>query len=116
MAGHADARWVFGITAAALSMTALDNLVVVTALPVIEGELEASLSDLEWTVNAYTVPFALLLLPGVALADRYGRRRLFVLGLTIFTAGSAAAALSTSIEALIAARAIQAPAAGSSRP
>jgi MFS family permease len=58
-------------------------------------------------VNAYTVPFALLLLPGVALADRYGRRRLFVLGLTVFTAGSVAAALSTSIETLIAARAIQ---------
>jgi EmrB/QacA subfamily drug resistance transporter len=58
-------------------------------------------------VNAYTIPFALLLLPGVALADRYGRRRLFVLGLTVFTAGSAAAALSTSSEALIAARAIQ---------
>jgi hypothetical protein len=97
----------FGITAAALFMTALDNLVVITALPVIKGELEASLSDLEWTVTAYTIPFALLLLPGVALADRYGRRRLFVLGLTVFTAGSAAAALSTSIEALIAARAIQ---------
>jgi hypothetical protein len=62
----------FGITAAALFMTALDNLVVITALPVIKGELEASLSDLEWTVNAYTVPFALLLLPGVALPTAMG--------------------------------------------
>jgi MFS family permease len=58
-------------------------------------------------VTAYTIPFALLLLPGVALADRYGRRRLFMLGLTVFTTGSAAAALSTTTEALIAARAIQ---------
>lgn len=83
MAGRPNAGWVFGITAAALFMTALDNLVVLTALPVIKGDLGASLTGLEWTVNAYTIPFALLLLPGVALADRYGRRRLFVLGLTV---------------------------------
>lgn len=107
MADQPNARWVFGITAVALFMTALDSLIVVTALPVTKGELGASLSGLEWTVNAYTLPFALLLLPGAALADRYGRRRLFVLGLAAFTSGSAIAALSTSIDTLIAARAVQ---------
>jgi EmrB/QacA subfamily drug resistance transporter len=88
-------------------MGGLDNLVVTMALPVIRRDLGASLSDLEWTVNAYTLTFAALLLMGAALGDRYGRKRLFVIGLTIFTAGSAFAALSSTSGSLILARAIQ---------
>jgi EmrB/QacA subfamily drug resistance transporter len=99
--------WTFAITSVALFMTTLDNLVVTTALPVIHRDLNASLSGLEWTVNAYTLTFAVFLITGAALGDRFGRRRMFVIGLAIFTAGSAAAALAPSIEALIAARAIQ---------
>jgi EmrB/QacA subfamily drug resistance transporter len=99
--------WTFAITSVALFMTTLDNLVVTTALPVIHRDLNASLSGLEWTVNAYTLTFAVFLITGAALGDRFGRRRMFVIGLAIFTAGSAAAALAPSIEALIVARAIQ---------
>jgi EmrB/QacA subfamily drug resistance transporter len=99
--------WTFAITSIALFMTTLDNLVVTTALPVIHRDLHASLSGLEWTVNAYTLTFAVFLVTGAALGDRFGRRRMLVVGLAIFTAGSAAAALAPSIEALIAARAVQ---------
>ena len=99
--------WTLGITALALFMVSLDNLVVTTALPVIRHELHASISQLEWTVNAYTLTFAVLLLTGAALGDRFGRRRMFVLGLLIFTGASAAAALSTSANALDIARALQ---------
>jgi len=99
--------WTFGITATALFMVALDNLVVTTALPVIRHELGASLQQLEWIVNAYTLTFAVLLLTGAALGDRFGRRRIFIVGLAIFTAGSALAALSTTSDGLIVARAIQ---------
>jgi EmrB/QacA subfamily drug resistance transporter len=99
--------WTFVITSLALVMVTLDNLVVTTALPVIRDELGASLESLEWTVNAYTLTFAVLLLTGAALGDRFGRRRLFVIGLGIFTAASAAAALAPSIEVLNAARALQ---------
>ena len=88
--------WTFGITTVALFMTALDNLVVVTALPRIQKDLHASLSSLEWTVNAYTLTFAVLLLTGAALGDRFGRKRLFVIGMSIFTAASALAALARS--------------------
>jgi EmrB/QacA subfamily drug resistance transporter len=99
--------WTFVITSVALFMTTLDNLVVTTALPVIREDLDASLSGLEWTVNAYTLTFAVLLITGAALGDRFGRRRLFTIGLAIFTLASAAAALAPSIEVLIAARALQ---------
>src|SRR4051812_15813526 len=99
--------WTFAITSIALFMVTLDNLVVTTALPRIREELHASLSGLEWTVNAYTLTFAVLLLTGAALGDRFGRRRLFVTGIAIFTVASAAAALAPSIEWLIAARAVQ---------
>ena len=78
-------------------MTALDTLVVTTALPVLRVDLHAGLSGLEWTVNAYNLAFACLLLTGAALGDRFGRRRVFVAGLAVFTAASAAAALSGSI-------------------
>src|ERR671925_2167950 len=99
--------WTFAITSLALVMVTLDNLVVTTALPVIRRDLHASLEGLEWTVNAYTLTFAVLLLTGTALGDRFGRRRLFVTGLGIFTAASAFAALAPTIEILNVARALQ---------
>src|SRR5437667_2168137 len=99
--------WTFAITSIALFMATLDNLVVTTALPVIRRDLHATLQGLEWTVNAYTLTFAVLLLTGAALGDRFGRRRLFVLGMATFTGGSVAAALAPTIDALIAARALQ---------
>src|SRR5215467_11196432 len=99
--------WTFVVTLAALFMASLDNLVVTTALPSIREHLHASLEGLQWTVNAYTLTFAVLLLTGAALGERYGRRRLFVAGLGLFTAGSAAAALAPGIGALVAARAVQ---------
>jgi EmrB/QacA subfamily drug resistance transporter len=99
--------WTFLITSVGLFMVALDNLVVTTALPVIRIDLGSSLADLEWMVNAYTLTFAVLLLTGAALGDRFGRRRLFVIGLLIFTIGSAAAALAPSSQVLILARALQ---------
>ena len=88
--------WTFLITSIGLFMVALDNLVVTTALPVIRKDLGSSLQDLEWMVNAYTLTFAVLLLTGAALGDRFGRRRIFIIGLAIFTIGSAAAALAPS--------------------
>jgi EmrB/QacA subfamily drug resistance transporter len=99
--------WTFLITSIGLFMVALDNLVVITALPVIRTDLGASLADLEWMVNAYTLTFAVLLLTGAALGDRFGRRRVFVIGLAIFTIGSAAAALAPTSQVLILARALQ---------
>ena len=99
--------WTFVITSVALVMVTLDNLVVTTALPVIRTDLDASIEGLEWTVNAYTLTFAALLLTGAALGDRFGRRRLFVIGISIFTAASALAALAPTIEALNLARALQ---------
>ena len=107
MAHKQQMWWTFAITSLALFMVTLDNLVVTTALPVIRRDLHSGLSGLEWTVNAYTLTFAVLLLTGAALGDRFGRRRLFTIGLVIFTAASAAAALAPSIGALDAARAIQ---------
>ncbi|MET9964295.1 DHA2 family efflux MFS transporter permease subunit [Streptomyces sp. NPDC006326] len=101
------ALWALVLTSAAGFMAALDNLVVTTALPAIRKDLGGALADLEWTVNAYTLTFAVLLMFGAALGDRFGRRRLFIAGLAIFTGASAAAALSPGIEALIAARAVQ---------
>ena len=99
--------WTFAISSIALFMAALDNLVVTTALPVIRESFHANLAELEWIVNAYTLTFAVLLLTGAALGDRFGRKRMFVIGLAIFTGGSVIAALSNSVEVLIAARAIQ---------
>src|SRR5918999_408838 len=89
--------WTFVITSVALFMVVLDNLVVSTALPVIRTDLGASLEELEWTVNAYTLTFAVLLLTGAALGDRFGRRRMFVAGLTLFTGASAATPLTLTI-------------------
>ncbi|MFD9884993.1 DHA2 family efflux MFS transporter permease subunit [Streptomyces alboflavus] len=99
--------WALVITSVAGFMAALDNLVVTTALPSIREDLGGHLEDLEWTVSAYTLTFAVLLMFGAALGDRFGRRKLFGVGLAIFTAASAAAALAPGINELIAARAIQ---------
>src|SRR5260370_14257047 len=93
MTARSRTVWTFIITSAALFMGSLDNLVVTTALPSIRAHLHASLAGLQWTVNAYTLTFAVLLLSGAALGERYGRRRIFTAGLALFTVGSAAAAL-----------------------
>jgi EmrB/QacA subfamily drug resistance transporter len=105
--GRPTTIWTLVITSLALFMVSLDNLVVTTALPVIRHSLHASLSQLEWTVNAYTLTFAVLLLTGAALGDRFGRRRMFVTGLLLFTGASALAAVSTSANLLDVARALQ---------
>src|ERR1041384_148454 len=107
MTHKASIWWTFAITSTALFMATLDNLVVTTALPVIRTDLHSGLSGLEWTVKAYTLTFAVLLLTGAALGDRFGRRRVFTIGVSIFTLASAAAALSPTIGALDAARAVQ---------
>ena len=99
--------WTLILAGLGLFMAALDNLVVATALPVLKTQFHASLSSLEWTVNAYVLSFACLLMTGSALGDRFGRRRMYALGIAIFTAASAAAALSPSVSALIAARVAQ---------
>jgi EmrB/QacA subfamily drug resistance transporter len=101
------AGWTFAIVSVALFMVTLDNLVVSTALPTIKRDLGASLESLEWTVNAYTLSFAVLLLTGAALGDRFGRRRMFGIGIGLFTLSSAFAALAPSTGALVAARALQ---------
>src|SRR4051812_44710854 len=93
MSARSRTVWTFVVTSVALFMAQLDNLVVTTALPAIRHNLDASLSSLEWTVNAYTLTFAVLLLTGATLGERFGRRRMLVIGLTVFTIGSAAAAL-----------------------
>jgi EmrB/QacA subfamily drug resistance transporter len=95
------------IVAVAVFMTSLDNLVVGVALPSIKADLGGSLEALEWTVNAYTLAFAVFLLTGAALGDRFGRKRTFLIGLALFTASSAVAALAPSVGVLVAARAFQ---------
>ena len=99
--------WTFVATTVALFMVVLDNLVVSTAIPVIRVDLGASIEQLEWMVNAYTLTFAAFLLTGAALGDRFGRKRMFMIGIGIFTGASAAAALAPSADWLIAARAVQ---------
>jgi EmrB/QacA subfamily drug resistance transporter len=99
--------WTLVLASLGLFMTALDTLVVTTALPVLRVSLHSSLSNLEWTVNAYNLAFACSLLTGAALGDRFGRRRVFCVGVGVFTAASAAAALAPTVGFLIAARAVQ---------
>lgn len=99
--------WTLAIVSVGLFMVVLDNLVVSVALPSIHRDLGASIQALEWTVNAYVLSYAVLLLTGAALGDRFGRKRMFMAGISLFTISSAAAALAPSIELLIVARAIQ---------
>jgi EmrB/QacA subfamily drug resistance transporter len=100
-------RWVLVLTAVGSLMAALDTLVVSTALSTIRLDLGASVEQLEWTVNAYNLSFAVLLMTGAALGDRFGRRNFYALGLALFTAASAACALAPNVGVLIAARAVQ---------
>jgi EmrB/QacA subfamily drug resistance transporter len=99
--------WTLAIVSVALFMVTLDNLVVTNALVSIREDLGATVEQLEWTVNAYTLSFAVFLLTASALGDRLGRRSVFAAGLGVFTLSSAAAALAPSTDALIAARALQ---------
>jgi EmrB/QacA subfamily drug resistance transporter len=99
--------WVVVLTGLASMMAALDTVVVATALSTVRNALHASVGELEWTVNSYNLSFAVLLMTAAALGDRFGRRRMFVAGLALFSAASATCALSSSVGMLIAARAIQ---------
>jgi MFS family permease len=100
-------RWALGLASTASFMVVLDLLVVATALSTIRRDLAASIDQLEWTVNAYTLTFAVLLMTASALGDRFGRRRLFAAGLGLFALASAACALAPGVGWLIAARAVQ---------
>lgn len=104
---RAPAAWVIVAIALPTLMTSLDSLVVTIALPVIHRDLGASVTELQWFVNAYTLTYAALILPTAALGDRLGRNRLFVWAIALFTLASALAALATSPGALIAARTAQ---------
>jgi EmrB/QacA subfamily drug resistance transporter len=99
--------WTLLIVSVGLFMVVLDNLVLSVALPTIHRELGASIQALEWTVNAYVLAYAALLLTGAALGDRFGRKRTFMAGIALFTGASAAAALAPTSGLLIAARAVQ---------
>jgi EmrB/QacA subfamily drug resistance transporter len=100
-------RAVLALTGMALFMTILDNLVVVSALPTIERSLHASLDATQWILDAYILSFGVLILTGAALGDRFGRRRVFVIGLIVFSAASAACATSGSLTALVLGRIVQ---------
>jgi EmrB/QacA subfamily drug resistance transporter len=99
--------WVVVLTAIGSFMGALDTLVVSTAIPTIRVDLGASVSQLEWTVNAYNLSFAVMLVTAAALGDRFGRRRLYAVGLVGFAVASVASALSPNVGWLIASRAVQ---------
>src|SRR3954454_5419145 len=100
-------KWILALTGIGSLMAALDTLVVSTALSTIRLDLHASVEQLEWTVNAYNLSFAVLLITGAAVGDRFGRRRLYATGLGLFAAASAASALAPAVGWLIAARAVQ---------
>ncbi len=107
MSDKRRSSWTLAIVSVALFMVVLDNLVVTVALPTIHRDLGASIQSLEWTVNAYVLAYAVLLLTGAALGDRFGRKRMFLAGLSLFTFASAAAALAPNTGLLVAARAVQ---------
>jgi EmrB/QacA subfamily drug resistance transporter len=112
----ANRTWTLVLASLGVFMTALDTLVVANSLPALRQSLHADLGDLEWTVNAYNLAFAVALLTGAALGDRYGRKRTYWIGLAGFSAASAAAALSPSVGALVAARGVQGAAAAAIMP
>jgi EmrB/QacA subfamily drug resistance transporter len=107
MESKASQSWTLALTAVAALLVGLDALVVSTALSTLRAELGASLQQLEWTVNAYVLSFAVLMMTASALGDRFGRRRLFLAGLGLFAAASAGCALAGDVHLLIAARAVQ---------
>jgi EmrB/QacA subfamily drug resistance transporter len=107
MTSNSTRRWTVALTGIGSLMAALDTLVVAAALGTIRLDLNASVEQLEWTVNAYNLSFAVLLVAGAALGDRLGRRRLYAAGLTLFAVASAACALAPDVGSLIAARALQ---------
>jgi EmrB/QacA subfamily drug resistance transporter len=100
-------RRTIAITGAALFMVVLDNLIVASTLPAIQESLGASLESLEWVLNAYILAFGVLMLTAAALGERYGRRRVFIAGVVLFTVSSAAGAVAPNVETLIAARAVE---------
>ena len=100
-------RWVLALASVASFLVILDTMAVATALTAIQRDLGSSLADLEWTVNAYTLSFAVLLMTAAAIGDRLGRRRVFAAGLALFALSSVACALAPSTAALIASRAAQ---------
>src|ERR1700728_1329556 len=99
--------WTLIIVSVGLFMVVLDNLIVSVALPSIHRDLGASMQSLEWTVNAYVLSYAVLLVTGAALGDRFGRKRMFISGIALFTAASAGSALAPDMGLLIATRALQ---------
>jgi EmrB/QacA subfamily drug resistance transporter len=99
--------WTLVLASFGAFLTALDIVVVAMALPALRDRLHASLAQLDWTINGYTLAFACLMLTGAAMGDRFGRRRMYVAGILVFTLGSVLAALSTSADALIGARLVQ---------
>ena len=103
----APLRWVLGLTSTAYFMVVLDSLVVITALPRMQRDLHADLASLQWTVNSYGIAFAAGIITAAALGDRFGRRRVFNLGLALFTVSSAACALAPNAADLVVARAVQ---------
>jgi EmrB/QacA subfamily drug resistance transporter len=111
MSQSARKLWTLGLVSVGLFMVVLDNLVVNVALPSIKNDFGASVQALEWTVNAYVLAYGVLLLTGAALGDRFGRRRMFVAGISLFTLASAGAALAPNADLLIVARAVQGAAA-----
>jgi len=114
--GPRNRRWTLAIASLGVFMTALDTLVVANALPALRSSLHANLGDLEWTVNAYNLAFAVALLTGAAMGDRFGRKRVFSLGVLAFSIASAMAALSPNVGVLVAARGIQGIAAAAVMP
>src|SRR5262245_18806840 len=94
-------RWVLAVTALAALMVTLDALVVTTGLSSIRISLNASIEELEWTVTAYVLAFAVLLMTAAALGDRFGRRRVFVIGLAVFAGASAACSMAPDVRTLI---------------
>ncbi len=105
--GRSRLGWVLGLTSTAYFMVVLDSSVVLTALPRMQRDLHASLASLQWTVNAYGIAFAAGIITAAALGDRFGRRRIFSIGLALFTLASAACALAPGTAELIAARTVQ---------
>ena len=105
--GRRRLGWVLGLTSTAYFMVALDATVVSTALPRMQADLHAGLKSLQWTLNAYGIAFAAGIITAAALGDRFGRRRIFTIGLALFTVASAACALAPSASDLIAARTVQ---------